>query len=127
MDLIDKTFNAYNAARFREAMDDDFNTPEAVAVLFELANELNKSHTREHAQLLKSLGGTLGLLQRDATAFLQAVPSHATGSGALTGGANLDGAGSALARDPDDARIDALIEARQAARAVDTGASHPSL
>src|SRR5918912_1330531 len=47
--------NSY-ASRFREAMNDDFNTPEAVAVLFELANELNRSRSREHAVLLKSLG-----------------------------------------------------------------------
>ncbi|MGZ5174750.1 MAG: cysteine--tRNA ligase, partial [Burkholderiales bacterium] len=58
-------WNDVHAARFREAMNDDFNTPEAVAVLFELAKELNKSRQREHAQLLKSLGGILGLLQQD--------------------------------------------------------------
>jgi cysteinyl-tRNA synthetase len=59
-------------------MDDDFNTPEAVAVLFELANELNRSHAPAHAQLLRSLAGTLGLLQRDATSFLQALPGEST-------------------------------------------------
>jgi cysteinyl-tRNA synthetase len=64
------------AARFREAMDDDFNTPEAVAVLFELANELNKSRAREQAELLKSLGGVLGLLEREPNAFLQALPAQ---------------------------------------------------
>jgi cysteinyl-tRNA synthetase len=64
------------AARFRDAMDDDFNTPEAVAVLFELANELNKSGSRDDAQLLKSLAGLLGLLGRDANAFLQGGPSQ---------------------------------------------------
>jgi cysteinyl-tRNA synthetase len=60
-----------HAARFREAMDDDFNTPEAVAVLFDLATELNKGGSHEQAVLLKSLAATLGLLQRDASAFLQ--------------------------------------------------------
>ena len=60
-----------HAARFREAMDDDFNTPEAVAVLFELANEVNKSRSPAHAALLKSLGGVLGLLQRDSEEFLR--------------------------------------------------------
>ena len=59
------------AARFRAAMDDDFNTPEAVAVLFELANEVNKSSGPGKADLLRSLGGVLGFLQRDATEFLQ--------------------------------------------------------
>jgi cysteinyl-tRNA synthetase len=64
------------AARFRDAMDDDFNTPEAVAVLFELANELNKARTVEHAQLLKSLASVLGLLEREPNAFLQALPAQ---------------------------------------------------
>jgi len=59
------------AARFREAMDDDFNTPEAVAVLFDLANEVNRTHAAATAGLLKSLAGVLGLLQRDPTAYLQ--------------------------------------------------------
>jgi cysteinyl-tRNA synthetase len=59
------------AQRFREAMDDDFNTPEAVAVMFDLANELNRSRAAGHARLLKSLGGILGLLQRDPQQFLQ--------------------------------------------------------
>ncbi|MDH4151239.1 MAG: cysteine--tRNA ligase [Betaproteobacteria bacterium] len=63
--------NAY-AARFKVAMDDDFNTPEAVAVLFDLANELNKSQSAADAGLLKSLAGLLGLLQREPDAFLQA-------------------------------------------------------
>jgi len=59
------------AARFRAAMDDDFNTPEAVAVLFELANEVNRGGGRSRGALLRSLGGVLGLLQRDAMEFLQ--------------------------------------------------------
>jgi cysteinyl-tRNA synthetase len=58
------------AARFREVMDDDFNTPEAVAVLFELANEVNRSLSAQQAALLKSLAATLGLLQRAPTEFL---------------------------------------------------------
>jgi cysteinyl-tRNA synthetase len=60
-----------HAKRFHEAMNDDFNTSEAVAVLFDLANELNRSHDAGIAKLLKSLGGLLGLLQRDPVAFLQ--------------------------------------------------------
>lgn len=66
--------NVY-AARFKEAMNDDFNTPEAVAVLFELANDVNKTRSRDDAGLLKSLAGTLGLLQRDPVSFLQGTPS----------------------------------------------------
>ncbi|MGH8620694.1 MAG: cysteine--tRNA ligase [Burkholderiales bacterium] len=63
-----------NAARFRDAMNDDFNTPEAVALLFDLANELNKSRSATDAALLKSLAGILGLLQRKPERFLQALP-----------------------------------------------------
>jgi len=65
------------AKQFREAMDDDFNTPEAVAVLFELANEVNRSRSEKNARLLKSLAGVLGLLGRRAESFLQIGPlSH---------------------------------------------------
>ena len=60
------------AARFKAAMDEDFGTPEAVAVLFELAGEVNKTKSMELAGLLKALGGCLGLLQGDPTEFLQA-------------------------------------------------------
>ena len=54
------------AARFKAAMDEDFGTPEAIAVLFELAGEVNKTRSAELAGLLKGLGGCLGLLQGDA-------------------------------------------------------------
>jgi len=64
-------WNDPRARRFRDAMNDDFNTPEAIAVLFELANELNKSRSTNDAALLKSLGGILGMLQRDPLEFLQ--------------------------------------------------------
>jgi cysteinyl-tRNA synthetase len=60
------------AVRFREAMNDDFNTPEAVAVLFDLANEINRTRSQAQAALLRGLAGVIGLLERDATAFLQA-------------------------------------------------------
>jgi cysteinyl-tRNA synthetase len=60
------------AARFRTAMDDDFNTPEAVAVLFELASEVNRTRTTRDAALLRALAAILGLLERDPVAFLQA-------------------------------------------------------
>jgi cysteinyl-tRNA synthetase len=59
------------AARFQAAMDEDFGTPEAVAVLFELAGEVNRSRAAEKAGLLKALGATLGLLQEDPKTFLQ--------------------------------------------------------
>jgi cysteinyl-tRNA synthetase len=60
------------AARFKAAMDEDFGTPEAVAVLFELASEVNRNGSAERAGLLKALGGLLGLLQTDPTVYLQA-------------------------------------------------------
>jgi cysteinyl-tRNA synthetase len=77
-----------HAARFKAAMDEDFGTPEAVAVLFELASEVNKTGSAQAAGLLKALGGCIGLLQDDPDLFLKA-------------GAGLD-----------DAAILALIEQR---------------
>ena len=59
------------AARFKAAMDEDFGTPEAVAVLFELAAQVNISKSSALSALLKALGGCLGLLQGAPTAFLQ--------------------------------------------------------
>ena len=64
-----------HAKRFKDAMDDDFGTPEAVAVLFELANRVN-SGERQLANQLKALGGVLGLLERDPAAFLQGRPER---------------------------------------------------
>ena len=64
--------------RFRAAMDDDFNTPEALAVLFDLAREVNRARSRSPevarrlATGLKDMAGILGLLQDDPDAFLQA-------------------------------------------------------
>ena len=60
------------AAAFRAAMNDDFNTPGALAVLFELASEVNRTGSLVQASLLKSLGGVLGLLQQVPTRLLQA-------------------------------------------------------
>jgi cysteinyl-tRNA synthetase len=59
-----------HAKRFKTAMDDDFGTPEAVAVLFDLANRINAGE-KTLAPQLRALGGVLGLLQRDAHDFLQ--------------------------------------------------------
>jgi cysteinyl-tRNA synthetase len=80
------------AARFQAAMNEDFGTPEAVAVLFDLASEVNRSQSGAQAGLLKALGGVLGLLQGDPQSFLQA--------------------GSVL----DDAAIQLQIQARAAAK-----------
>jgi len=59
------------AARFKAAMDDDFNTPEAIAVLFDLANEVNRTKDTNSLRLLKGLAGVLGLIQRNPDEFLQ--------------------------------------------------------
>lgn len=57
--------------RFEAAMNDDFNTPEAFAVLFDLANELNRTRSPETAAQLKGLANVLGILQREPEEFLQ--------------------------------------------------------
>lgn len=54
-----------------EAMDDDFNTPNAIAVLFDLANKINKTRSLHDSALLKALGGLLGLLQQDPQQHLR--------------------------------------------------------
>lgn len=88
-------------ARFREAMDDDFNTPEAYSVLFDMAREVNRLKTEDLvaanglAAALRQLSGVLGLLEQDPEAFLQ-------------GGAQSD--------DGEVAEIEALIKQRNDAR-----------
>jgi len=72
-ELATKTldWNDSRAQRFMEAMNDDFNTPEAIAVLFDLAYETNKTGALQGAVLLKTLGGLLGFLQQDPQQYLQ--------------------------------------------------------
>ncbi len=90
------------ATGFQAAMDDDFNTPEALAVLFDLASALNRAREQQvsasdYAATLRELGEALGLLQADPDAFMQ---------------------GSAGATGLSDAEIQALIDARYAARSA---------
>jgi len=85
-----------HARRFSEAMGDDFNTPIAVSVLFDLAGEVNRTGSPAAARQLKGLAGTLGLLQRDPHAFLQ--------GGQAPAGLDAE-------------RIEACIAARKAAKA----------
>jgi len=87
--------------RFRVAMDDDFNTPEALAVLFDLATELNRTHERALEVSLRSLSGVLGLLRKK--------PADARRSGLL-------GSDAAAAEGLDDAAIEAAIAARALAK-----------
>lgn len=89
--------------RFRAAMDDDFNTPEAYSVLFDMAREVNRLKGEDMAQAnalaaqLRRLAGVLGLLEQDPDAFLQS-------------GASAD--------DGEAAQIEALIKQRNDARAA---------
>jgi cysteinyl-tRNA synthetase len=59
------------ASRFKAAMDEDFNTPIALSVLFDLAAEVNRAQSIEAARLLKALAGVLGLLQQSPIGYLQ--------------------------------------------------------
>jgi cysteinyl-tRNA synthetase len=68
--LADIDWAEPRATAFKAAMDDDFNTPGAVAVLFDLASAINRGQTGD-AALLRALGATLGLLQQDPAAYLQ--------------------------------------------------------
>ncbi len=70
IDWANPNLNTF-ALRFKAAMDEDFGTPEAMAVLFDLAGEVNKTGSVESAGLLKALGGCLGLLQQEPGAWLQ--------------------------------------------------------
>ena len=85
------------AQRFKAAMNDDFNTVEAMAVLFELAGEVNRTGSAALASVLRALAGVLGLLQREPLAFLQ---------------------GGQEAGDWDAERVEAAIVARREARAA---------
>jgi cysteinyl-tRNA synthetase len=91
-------FSTPAGSRFAEAMDDDFNTPAALAVLFDLATRVHKDRDAQAAATLRSLGSVLGILQQDPRAFLQA------GTGAAEAGA------------PDGSEIEQMIARRAAAK-----------
>lgn len=69
-------------ARFVKVMDDDFNTPEALAVLFELAREINRLKKEnlyaasQYGALLKKLAGILGLIQLEASTFFKGIENN---------------------------------------------------
>jgi len=90
-------WNEAHAQKFAAAMHDDFGTSEAIAVLFELANLVNRDNDAKMAAQLRGLAGVLGLLQRDAQAFLQAAPATEDG----------------LSNEAIDALINARIEAKK--------------
>ena len=60
-----------SAAAFKTAMDEDFGAPGAMAVLFDLVNEVNRDRSPQRAGLLKALAGVLGILQQEPRAYLQ--------------------------------------------------------
>jgi cysteinyl-tRNA synthetase len=71
------------AIRFKAALDDDFNTPAAVAVLYELANEINKNKDNQRIELLVNLANSLGILTMKPEDFLQGVLMSPIGDGGL--------------------------------------------
>ncbi len=85
-----------HAAAFQQAMNDDFNTPLALASLFELASDVNRTGSVVEASLLKALAATLGFLQQAPQAYLQGVATVGDG--------------------PDAQAIDAAIQARAQAK-----------
>jgi cysteinyl-tRNA synthetase len=91
-------WNEPHAQKFAAAMNDDFGTSEALAVLFDLANLVNRDNDTQMAAQLRALGGVLGLLQRDAQVFLQAAPAAEDG----------------LSNEAIDAMIVARVEAKKA-------------
>lgn len=72
-------WNEPHAQRFAAAMNDDFNTPLAIAALFDLANQVNRTRDAALARQLKLLGGLLGLLGREPRVFLQQAAGAAAG------------------------------------------------
>jgi cysteinyl-tRNA synthetase len=91
----DVDWNLPEAGAFRSAMNDDFNTPVAVATLFELAGEVNRTRSMQTATLLRALGGVLGLLQQAPRDYLRGGSSQT-----------------------EEARIQRLIDERAAAKAA---------
>ena len=75
----DVDWDEAHAVRFRTAMNEDFGTPEAVSVLFDLAAEVNRTGDARLAGQLRGLGGVLGLLERDPREFLQSAPKGEEG------------------------------------------------
>ena len=107
-----------SAAKFKAAMDNDFGTPEAVAVLFELAAEVNRSKSPRVAGLLKALGGCLGLLQAEPRQFLQwrSGSMAATETGADIFTASGPGTATAVQSESFEQMVDRRIAQRVAAK-----------
>ncbi|NLC35881.1 MAG: cysteine--tRNA ligase [Alcaligenaceae bacterium] len=99
---VEIDWEAPHCRAFRDAMNDDFNSAGAVAVLFELASEANRTQSAQASGLLKALGGVLGLLQNDPQVYLRS-PTRYLGQG--TAEAELSAE-----------QVEALIQARSQAK-----------
>jgi len=99
------------AVKFKQAMDDDFDSHGAITVLFELSREANKTKSGKISGLLKALGGVLGTLQQDPSAYLQGRVISAVATGSSSATASFVGQAVYSAE-----RIDQLIAERLAAR-----------
>lgn len=97
------------AQAFKAAMDDDFNTSGALAALFELASDANRTRNTHSAGQLRALGAVLGLLQQDPASYFQCSTRYSA-AGLAQGGAP------AATGELDANQIDALIAARAAAK-----------
>ena len=111
-----------HAARFKEAMDDDFNTPIAISVLFDLANEVNRTGDVNSGTQLKALAGMLGLLQRDPILFLQGrqfAPLPADGVIQISSGDDTwSVSGEVVSEQEGIAAVESKITARKTAKAA---------
>jgi cysteinyl-tRNA synthetase len=100
-----------HALRFADALNDDFNTPVAMSVLFELANEVNRSRSPQHARQLKALAGVLGLLERDPDEYLKG--RRKVGAGRASMEIDVSGEGRVIDQ---ETWIEEQIAARKAAK-----------
>jgi len=110
-------WNEAHAQRFQAAMDDDFNTPEALAVLFDLANEANRSKDSAVAAQLKALAGVLGLLARSPEDYLKGRVVYGSGNATMSLSGNGEGTllvGGGISESDIEARIQARIDAKKA-------------
>ncbi|HWV17757.1 MAG TPA: cysteine--tRNA ligase [Rhodocyclaceae bacterium] len=106
-------WNEAHAQKFAAAMNDDFGTSEAIAVLFDLANLVNRDNDAKMADQLRALSGVLGLLQRDAKDYLQGRRVFGSGHAGLELSASGDGH---VIQGLNDAEIDSMIVARNEAK-----------
>lgn len=83
-DTVSINWDQPQAQAFAQAMNDDFNTAGAVAALFELSTQANRSGSAQVSGLLKALGGVLGLLQHDPAAYFRSATRYQRGGAAQT-------------------------------------------